>query len=51
MIVSFHELAAAFIAEVQRCAAGLLYSVEPGAIRILAVMNLRRRPAYWVNRT
>jgi plasmid stabilization system protein ParE len=70
-------LGAAFIAEVQRCAAGilehpeagrvirgkvrrrlcrrfpygLLYTVEPNAIRVLAVMNLRRRPTYWVGRS
>ena len=30
---------------------GLLYSVRPDRIRILAVMNLRRRPAYWIGRT
>lgn len=29
---------------------GLLYSVKPNAIRVLAVMNLKRRPAYWVGR-
>ena len=28
----------------------LLYSVTPRRIRILAVMNLKRRPAYWVGR-
>ena len=28
----------------------LLYKIKPNAIRILAVMNLRRRPAYWVGR-
>ena len=28
----------------------LLYRIGPGGIRILAVMNLRRRPAYWVGR-
>src|SRR5213593_759886 len=26
----------------------LLYTVKPDSIRILAVMNLKRRPAYWV---
>ena len=30
---------------------GLLYRVRGDRIRILAVMNLRRRPAYWVGRT
>jgi toxin ParE1/3/4 len=28
----------------------LLYSVKPDGIRILAVMNLKRRPSYWVGR-
>ena len=28
----------------------LLYSVKPNVIRILAVMNLKRRPTYWVGR-
>src|SRR5207249_1661602 len=28
----------------------LLYTVKPDSIRILAVMNLKRRPAYWVGR-
>lgn len=27
-----------------------LYSITPRRIRILAVMNLKRRPAYWVGR-
>src|SRR5438034_11460574 len=26
---------------------GILYSVKDDGIRILAIMNLRRRPAYW----
>ena len=29
---------------------GLLYKIKPSGIRILAVMNLRRRPTYWVGR-
>jgi len=29
---------------------GLLYRVNDQQLRILAVMNLRRRPAYWVGR-
>jgi plasmid stabilization system protein ParE len=29
----------------------ILYSIRPGTIRVLAVMNLRRRPAYWVGRS
>jgi hypothetical protein len=28
----------------------LLYKVKPAGIRVLAVMNLRRRPTYWVGR-
>src|SRR5437667_1264649 len=28
----------------------LLYKIKPGGIRILAVMNLKRRPGYWVGR-
>jgi hypothetical protein len=30
---------------------GLLYTVAESEIRILAVMNLKRRPGYWVGRT
>lgn len=30
---------------------GLLYRVRGQELRILAVMNLRRRPAYWIGRT
>lgn len=29
---------------------GLLYRVRSDQIRILAVMNLKRRPAYWIGR-
>lgn len=28
----------------------LLYKIKPSGIRILAVMNLKRRPTYWVGR-
>src|SRR5437016_1537476 len=28
----------------------LLYKIKPNRIRILAVMNLKRRPMYWVGR-
>ena len=28
----------------------LLYTIKPDSIRILAVMNLKRRPTYWVGR-
>ena len=30
---------------------GLLYSVKPDQVRVLAVMNLRRRPFYWLGRS
>ena len=30
---------------------GLLYRVRIEQVRILAVMNLKRRPGYWVGRT
>ena len=30
---------------------GVLYAIRPGVIRVLAVMNLRRHPAYWVGRS
>ena len=29
---------------------GVLYSVKPQSIRILAIMHLKRRPMYWVDR-
>lgn len=29
---------------------GLLYTLKPDVIRILAVMNVKRRPAYWAGR-
>jgi toxin ParE1/3/4 len=29
----------------------VLYTAKPGGVRILAVMNLRRRPTYWVGRS
>lgn len=35
----------------QRFPYGLLYTVVEGELRILAVMNLKRRPGYWVGRT
>ena len=28
----------------------LLYKVKPTGLRVLAVMNLKRRPTYWVGR-
>lgn len=28
----------------------LLYKIKPSGIRVLAVMNLKRRPTYWIGR-
>jgi plasmid stabilization system protein ParE len=36
---------------IRRFPYALLYRVKPTEIRILAVMNLKRRPAYWVGRS
>lgn len=30
---------------------GVLYTIRPETVRVLAVMNLRRRPTYWVGRS
>ncbi len=35
---------------VRRFPYGILYSIKPDGVRILAVMNLKRRPAYWIGR-
>jgi plasmid stabilization system protein ParE len=35
---------------VRRFPYAILYSIHPNVVRVLAVMNLRRRPAYWVSR-
>jgi len=35
---------------IRRFPYAILYSIKPAGIRILAVMNLRRRPMYWVGR-
>ncbi len=29
----------------------VLYAIRPEVVRVLAVMNLKRRPAYWVGRS
>ena len=34
----------------RRFSYALLYKIKPNSIRILAVMNLKRRPTYWVGR-
>ena len=36
---------------IRRFPYALLYRVKPTELRILAVMNLKRRPAYWVGRS
>ena len=36
---------------IRRFPYALLYRVKPTEIRILAVMNMKRRPAYWVGRS
>ena len=36
---------------IRRFPYALLYRVKPAEIRILAVMSLKRRPAYWVGRS
>jgi plasmid stabilization system protein ParE len=35
----------------QRFPYALLYSIHGEELRILAIMNLKRRPGYWVGRT
>jgi plasmid stabilization system protein ParE len=35
---------------VRRFPYALLYKIKPTGVRVLAVMNLRRRPMYWVGR-
>ena len=35
---------------VRRFPYAVLYSIRPGWIRVLAVMNRKRRPTYWVGR-
>ena len=35
---------------VRRFPYALLYSIKPNGIRVLTVMNLKRRPIYWVGR-
>ena len=36
---------------VRRFPYAILYSTRPGVVRVLAIMNLKRRPAYWVGRS
>ena len=44
-----------FEQDVRRCLShtfpyGILYTVEDNAVLIIAVMHLRRKPGYWLNR-
>lgn len=55
MILQHPEAAPAVLGNVRRTLLrrfpyGVLYSIKPNGIRILAIMNLKRRPAYWVGR-
>ena len=36
---------------VRRFPYAILYATRPGVVRVLAVMNMKRRPAYWSGRT
>jgi plasmid stabilization system protein ParE len=46
-----HEVAASVRRRlVRRFPYAVLYSVKPDHIRVLAIMNMRRRPTYWVGR-
>ena len=36
---------------VRRFPYAILYATRPGVVRVLAVMNLKRRPTYWVGRS
>ena len=36
---------------VRRFPYAILYATHPGVVRVLAVMNLKRRPTYWVGRS
>ena len=36
---------------VRRFPYAILYATRPGVVRVLAVMNLKRRPTYWAGRS
>ena len=36
---------------VRRFPYAILYATRPDVVRVLAIMNLKRRPAYWVGRS
>lgn len=53
--LEFPQSSSVVLGNVRRCLCrrfpyGLLYTVKENELRILAVMNLRRRPGYWVGR-
>jgi plasmid stabilization system protein ParE len=35
---------------ISRFSYAILYTLRPSVVRVVAVMNLRRRPGYWVGR-
>jgi hypothetical protein len=49
--ITFNELAERELNDTAQYYYGLLYTVAGNELRILAVMNLKRRPGYWVGRT
>ena len=54
-IVTFPEAAPLITATIRRRLVlrfpyALLYSIKADKVRVLAVMNLKRRPMYWVSR-
>lgn len=55
-VVAFPQAGTAVLGSIrrrlcQRFPYGLLYRVVGNEVRILTVMNLKRRPGYWVGRT
>jgi plasmid stabilization system protein ParE len=54
-IMNFHEAGPLIMGTIRRRLVlrfpyVVLYSIKPDHIRVLAVMNLKRRPMYWVGR-
>lgn len=55
-IVEYPEAGPAILGRIRRrlCRRfpyGVLYTVNKDTVRILAIMNLRRRPVYWIDRS
>jgi hypothetical protein len=55
-IVQYPAAAPVVLAPIRRCLVrrfpyAILYSIKPEGLRILAIMNLKRRPFYWVGRS